>query len=60
MSVTWAAVWIGIGAPAALYATKRLIDYVFPPGSHLPWLDRYTRPNRKPIESEEDTDGSET
>lgn len=52
MSAVWIAVWIGIGAPSALYITKRLVDWVFPPDVHLPWLDRFTRPNKPPKEDQ--------
>lgn len=53
MTAVWIAVWIGVGAPAALYVTKRLVDAVLPPDRHFPWLDRFTVPNKP---SKEDTD----
>lgn len=51
MSAIWAAVWIGILAPASLYLSKRVVDYVLPPDHHWPCLDRFSRPNHE----EEDT-----
>ncbi len=54
MSGAWIAFWTMVIAPSVLYLCKRLIDWTFPPGVHLPWLDKYTRPNKEP--SEEDTD----
>lgn len=52
MSGAWVAFWIGIGAPTTLYLTKRLLDYVLPPGRHWPWLDRFSTPNKEEVEEE--------
>jgi hypothetical protein len=54
MTNVWAAFWIGVGVPSALYLAKRLIDWAFVPGVHLPWLDRFTRPNNP--DHQEDTE----
>ena len=54
MSAVWVAVWVGLGAPALLVVTKRLVDYVLPPDRHWPLLDRFSRPNEDTIK--EDTD----
>jgi hypothetical protein len=55
MTNVWAAFWIGVGVPSALYLSKRLIDWAFQPGVHLPWLDRFTRPNDS-TDHQEDSD----
>lgn len=46
MSAVWAAFWIGIGAPTVLYVTKRAVDILFPPDTHIDWcFSRFLRPN---------------
>lgn len=54
MSAAWVAFWIGVGAPSALYVTKRLVDYLWPPGRHWPLFDRFSKPNDPPAESKGD------
>lgn len=47
MSGAWLAFWIGIGAPTSLYLSKRILDYLLPPGRHWPLFDRFSQPNEQ-------------
>lgn len=45
MTSIWAAVWVGVGVPTALYLAKRWIDYLWPIDRHWPLFDRWSQPN---------------
>ena len=52
----WWYVGVALAVPTGLEIAKRLVDYLLPPGRHLPAIDRFTRRDDADEDDDEEAD----